>query len=325
MKQLKVAVIGCGTISKAHVDSIVDEGEKLVAVVDLDNTKMDYYQSRYNCNTYHDFEKMLITEKPDVVHILTPHYLHKKMIIKASKFCHVLTEKPLALSINEAEEIIEASKSSKFKIGVCFQNRFKPSTIKIKELINSNELGKLIGMSGIVTWYREKSYYTNSVWRGSYKKAGGGVLINQAIHTLDLLQYYGGEIEDVRGSRATRLLSDLIEVEDVSEATIQFKNGVSAIFYATNNHKTDSEVKFELVFEKGVVFNHRNNLYLDDGNVLTLLVSDEQGQQDKAYWGNYHHALIHNFYKNIKNNLDDYVSVEEASITIRMIDKINQY
>ncbi|WP_246599587.1 Gfo/Idh/MocA family protein [Clostridium lacusfryxellense] len=252
---LKAAIVGCGAIYTNHAEALTNNDNiELVCVCDINEEKAAKAADKYKCKYYTDYNQMLKTEKLDVVHICTPHYLHASMSIAAMRSGnHGLTEKPMAISISDAKAMIEVSKETGKRLGVCFQNRFNATSVRIKEAIESGEVGKVIRAKGFVTWHREAPYYTDSGWRGSWKTEGGWVLINQSIHTLDLLQWFLGDIHYIKGSVDTRLLQDVIEVEDTAEATIKFSNGASAIFYATNCYSTDSPVELEIICEKAVL------------------------------------------------------------------------
>ena len=147
----------------------------------------------------------------------------------------------------------QAAKENKRQITINFQNRFNPTSIKAKEIIDSGEMGKIRGVKGLVTWFRDADYYVESGWRGSFQTEGGGVLINQSIHTLDLMRWLVGEVEFIEGHVSTRALKDVIEVEDTAEATLYFKNGARGIFYATNCYTDNSPVEIEIHFDKGTL------------------------------------------------------------------------
>ena len=187
-KKFRVALVGCGSISGNHLGGILAAGQTVCALCDIDPAQAKKKAEKFGlteAEIYTDYTEMLDCEKPDAVHICTPHYLHAPMIIEAlGRNIHVLCEKPLCISIEQLEKIREAAGISSAQLGVCHQNRWKPS---MKELRRLAQVG-VKGAFGSVVWNRDEDYYKSGAWRGSWAEEGGGVMINQALHTLDLLQ-----------------------------------------------------------------------------------------------------------------------------------------
>ena len=245
---LRVGVIGLGDVSMIHLHSIKSsEKAELVAVCDIDETKSSLIE---NVNFYTDYIEMIQKEQLDCVHICLPHYLHYPVTKDVANLgVNVLLEKPLCLDTEEAEKFIELSDSTDTNICICLQNRYNNTVENLKEIINSDVYGKVIGIKGLVTWNRPKEYYTVKPWRGKMDLAGGGVMINQAVHTLDLMQLLGGKIESIKGNVDNFLDYD-IEVEDTANAIINFENGAKGVFFATIANATNSSVEIEVVLEK---------------------------------------------------------------------------
>ncbi len=317
MDKLKVAVIGCGNIAPVHISAIQSlENAELYAVCDTNRERADKFAEKYGAKAVYDYEKVLGDPAVDVVHICTPHWLHGPMAIAAADTGkHIFLEKPAGLTVSEIESIVEAVEDSRVKCCVCFQNRQNPSIKYIKE--HEAELGKLIGIKGVLAWHRTMDYYNADEWRGKWETEGGGLMVNQAIHTLDLLCYIGGEIESAKGFCARRLLD--IEVEDTAECFIRFKNGAKGIFFATNNFTTDSTVDIEMHFEKGVYRYVNNTLY---DNNLNIVAADDGDTPGKCYWGAGHKELITNFYKNLQGEDVPYWDVSEALRSMSVIEEI---
>ena len=208
MEKMGAAVIGCGAISGVHADALREsQYAELLCVVDIKEDRAKKAADRYSCQWETDYRKVLDNKDIHVIHVCTPHYLHADMAIeglKAGK--HVLVEKPVAINVEQAKKMLEASKKYKSFLGVCFQNRYNPTSVVAKQILDSGELGKVLGIKGLVTWYRDEEYYSSSGWRGSFDTEGGGVLINQSIHTLDLMQWFGGDIESSKGGVYTKFL-----------------------------------------------------------------------------------------------------------------------
>jgi UDP-N-acetyl-2-amino-2-deoxyglucuronate dehydrogenase len=326
MIKIRAAIIGCGNIYKNHANALFNsEFAELVAVVDIDEKRVKAAAGEYNCTYYTDYKKMLEDETIDVVHICTPHYLHSVMAIdsmNAGK--HVLVEKPMDISIEKAYEMIEAKNKSGKHLGVAFQNRYNDSSIEAKKILCSGSLGEIKGIKAIITWNRDKNYYLSDEWRGKWNTEGGGALINQSIHDLDLIQWFGGEIQSIKGNVDLRVLNDVIEVEDTADATIRFKNGAVGIFYATNCYSTNSSVLIEIHLEKGILRLSDGELYLiQDGEKKLLCYDKAPDSEGKCYWGAGHKKMIKKFYESIRNNSrDGYVTAEESIKSLKMIDEI---
>lgn len=299
---MKSAIVGCGIIAKMHAKVIeMMEDTQLVALADINIEKAIDLANNYNKNevkTYSSLEEMIQNEKIDVLHICTPHNLHVPMAIYGLKHgIHVFMEKPPAIS-REQFKLLKELKSNK-QLGFCFQNRYNDSFQLVKRILNEAKVGKIIGARAFLTWNRSRNYYENSDWRGTLEKEGGGVLINQAIHTLDLLVEFLGVPEWTKSSMHNHHLSDVIEVEDTIEAYIKFKR-CPAIFYATTAHTDDSPPIIEVVCENGTI--------RMEGEVVTI--SEKTGQRKvidqyretvgKEYWGNGHISCIKDFYKSLK-------------------------
>ena len=186
-----IAIIGCGAISNNHISFLNEmKNVKIIALCDILTERAQAKKEKYNldCMVYDDYKKMLNEISLDAVHICTPHYLHSEMAIEALKRdINVLLEKPVAITSKQADDLLKAAKQSKAKICISFQNRYLNRNKAVKELITSGKAGKILHINGEVAWHRTAGYYTNSRWRGFKATEGGGVLMNQAIHTLDLI------------------------------------------------------------------------------------------------------------------------------------------
>lgn len=305
-------LIGLGAIFPMHAIPVSEMG-KLYGVCDIIKEKADENAGKYNCRAFYDIDEVLKDENVDCVHILTPHYLHFPMAKKASEAGKtVVLEKPAVMNMKEFYELTEIFEKNKTNNLVIFQNRYNPSIVYLKEHFEeiTSELGKFLGSKGILTWQRDESYYNLSDWRGKYATEGGGLIINQAPHIIDLLMYFGGELESVSGKASLRVLNDIIEVEDTCEAVLKFKNKTRSLFYGTNGYVTNSPYDMEFVFEKGVIRYMYNRLCKITENSASVLAEDIPGSGEKDYWGNSHKTLIKKFYNGEKcTDLKDYKQV----------------
>ena len=303
MKQLNVGVIGLGGISKVHIAALRKlENVKIAAVCDIKKEKLDAAKTELGADTYEDYRELIARPDIDVVEICTPHYLHAPMAIAALKAGkHVLTEKPMASETEDALKMIETADECPGTLSVIFQNRLNVSTKALKKIIDSGEAGKLICARACVCWHRTAPYYTESGWRGTWKTEGGGSLINQSIHTIDLLSYLGGPIKRLKGHISTDLLEGIIEVEDNCHAVFEYENGAKGVLYTTNDYGVDAPILLEMVFENGTYQLQAEKLFKVVDGVPTLLadgrVASELGE--KSYWGVSHEEQIRGVYEAI--------------------------
>lgn len=321
---LKAAIIGCGSIASVHkrVLTTLPEAE-LAACCDIIPGRAKIFADGTDMNTYDSLEELIKTEKPDVVHLCVPHPLHAPM----AQYCvengtNVFTEKPPV--INRAQWNMFYGLKSKGKyVGICFQNRYNQSVQKVREIISSEKMGRVLGARAILTWNREADYYLKSDWRGSWKTEGGGVLINQAIHTLDLLVYLFGNVKNFDCHMANHSLQRVIEVEDTLEAYIAFESGVNACFYATNAYCINAPVVIELVMEEGILRMEGDNLtiQLPDGT-KEYVENVAKAQFEKDYWGNSHYECIKDFYRAIIEGRPYQNDIESVKETMKLMIKM---
>ncbi|GAX87601.1 UDP-N-acetyl-2-amino-2-deoxyglucuronate dehydrogenase [Lebetimonas natsushimae] len=243
---MNIALIGCGRISKKHIEAIKKNNLNLVAVCDIDLNKAKKIGVPY----YKDYNEMLKKEKIDIVSILTPsgmHYKHALDVIEHKK--HLIIEKPMTLRYFEAENLVKLAKKVGTKLFTVKQNRFNLPIKKIKE--SKNKLGKIFLATTRVRWSRTQEYYNMDNWRGTWEY-DGGVISNQAIHHLDLLIYLVGDIESVYAKSINAFAK--IETEDTAVATLKFKNGAVGTFEATTaTRPKDIEGSISLLGNKGMV------------------------------------------------------------------------
>lgn len=245
-ENLKIALIGCGRISKKHIEAIKKNNLELVAVCDIDIKKAKKIGVPY----YKDYQQMFKKEEIDIVSILTPsgmHYQHAIEVMEYKK--HLIIEKPMTLRFFEAEDLVKRAKQIGIKLFTVKQNRFNLPIEKVKRSIN--KLGKIFLATTRVRWSRTQEYYDMDFWRGTWKY-DGGVIANQAIHHLDLLLYLVGDIESVYAKSINA--SANIETEDTAVATLKFNNGAIGTFEATTaTRPKDIEGSISLLGSKGMI------------------------------------------------------------------------
>lgn len=299
METLRCGIVGCGGIARVHAGVLSrQETARLAAFADIDLSRAEAFAGEFGGSAYSSLEEMLDHEALDVLHICTPHYLHVPMAkAAAARGVHVFTEKPPAM---DRAQWAEFEKVSGVRVGVCFQNRYNPSVAYLKELLASGRPGAILGARAFVTWHRDAPYYTESGWRGALATEGGGVLINQSIHTLDLLIQFLGRGQVLGASLANRHLRGVIEVEDTLEATLDF-GGRTALFYATTAHCTDAPVLIDLVCENASLRLEGEEAAVrwGDGRVERQDFSQAAEAGGKAYWGSSHGRCIGDFYQRV--------------------------
>jgi predicted dehydrogenase len=225
--KLKTGIIGCGKVAGIHAAAFNKiQRSAFTAVCDKDEKRAQDFASRYGVKAYNDVTEMVSKEKLDVVTVCTPHPVHKIPTVEALKAgANVLIEKPLASSLEDCDAMLSAAKEAGKQIAIISQRRFYSPCMRLKKAIDSGKIGKpALGIVHMFGW-RNEAYYKSDPWRGKWKEEGGGVLVNQAPHQLDLLQWFmGGEIDEIYGIWKN-LNHPYIEVEDTAIAILKFKNG----------------------------------------------------------------------------------------------------
>ena len=208
----RVGIVGCGGISGVHAKVLSGmEDVSLVACADILPQRAQALADQYGCRAYDSFTGMLEGEPLNAVHICTPHYMHPMMAgVAARRGIAVFTEKPPAIDIADWEEIKAAARL--VPLGVCFQNRYNGSVLACERILRENTYGSLLGIRAFVTWSRGENYYAPGGWKGRWATEGGGALINQAIHTLDLIIRLMGKPDQVASTIANHHLRGLIQV-----------------------------------------------------------------------------------------------------------------
>lgn len=301
---MKIAVIGCGNVSKMHFQALDENPDtQIVAVADIKPERADEMAEKFGARAYYDFDELIKNETLDAVHICTPHYLHTPMAIKALKAgINVLLEKPCSVSAEEVAMLRAAQRESGKQLGVCFQNRYNNCVQYIKGMIESGSMGSVKSIRAFVTWQRGEGYYSDD-WHGTLEKECGGVLINQAIHTVDLVQYFGGGCKRLTAHVSNDHLKGIIEVEDTATILMELAGGATAVFYATTAYSENSGVFIEVALENGKLRLEGEQLYLFDenGGMTEICGRPDIIYQGRSYWGVGHSILINDFYDCIKN------------------------
>lgn len=255
---MKFAIIGCGRISPNHMIAAKKNNLNVVALCDLEldniNKALQKANVNFDCPQYTDYKKMLNDTKPELVAIATESGKHAQIALDCINLgINVIIEKPIALSMIDAENIIKAAKEKNVKVSACHQNRFNKSIIKMREALESKRFGKILYGTAHIRWNRGVQYYEQAKWRGTWSQ-DGGALMNQCIHNIDLLRWMmGGEVIEVYGM-TDKLNHDYIEAEDLGLAIVKFKNNSYGIIEGTTNiFPKNLEETLYLFGEKGTV------------------------------------------------------------------------
>lgn len=324
MEKLRIGIIGCGRISVMHLASADKlETAELVACCDIKQDRAEKVAKKYNIKAYTDYKEMFEKENLDAVHICLPHNLHTDVSMVAFEYgINVLSEKPMDVSFEKAERAVKAAKEKNVLYGIIFQCRYNNSAKLVKEAVKSGKLGKIISASSTLTWSKDDDYYKASDWKGTWDKEGGGVVIDQAIHSIDLVNWIvDSPVKSISVSMANRG-HKIVNVEDSADGLIVYENGTKYGFYCMNNYATDEPIEIKLFCENGkVVFGYDDAyIYYNDGSIEEAHQGDvEDYEGGKDYWGFQHIRQIEQFYNACLGKEELEISGEEALKTHKLI------
>lgn len=255
---MKYAIIGCGRISPNHIAAALDNKLNVVSLCDIEKERisdlMSNFQLSESTRQYTDYKEMLRVEKPELVAVCTESGKHGEIALDClDAGANLIIEKPIALSLKDADQIISRARQKNLKVSACHQNRFNKSVQKIREALENKRFGNLMYATAHIRWNRGESYYRQAPWRGTWAQ-DGGALMNQCIHNIDLLRWMmGDEITEVVGM-TDNLCHDYIEAEDLGIALIRFANGGYGIVEGTTNiFPQNLEETLYIFGEKGTV------------------------------------------------------------------------
>ncbi len=254
---MRFALIGCGRISPNHIAAAKQNNLEFVALCDIVPENMEDKILKFELGDIHqytDYKEMLAIEKPDLVAIATESGKHAQIALDCIEHhCNLIIEKPIALSLEDADTIIEKAKEYNVKVCACHQNRFNKSVLKIREAIEKKRFGRLFYGTAHIRWCRDYEYYSRAKWRGTWEQ-DGGALMNQCIHNIDLLRWMmGDEVSEVV-AMTDRLNHPYIEAEDFGIALVKFKNGAYGIIEGTTDiYPKNLEETLYIFGEKGTV------------------------------------------------------------------------
>ncbi len=311
---MRTAVIGLGVIGDVHSKVLKEQNVNVVALCDIDDNKIMRVQENFfpAAQGFVDWKRMIDEVVPDVVHICTPHYLHTEMIIYClNKDVNVLCEKPLCIKEEDIRLILRAEQASKAQLGVCFQQRYNPINLYVKDYLKDKEI---VGGYGAVVWHKDENYYNAGAWRGTKAQEGGGTLINQAIHTLDLLEWMIGEPSFVTAKVDTLTLGNCIEVED--SAMCVFEGAGNFTLFATNSSITSFPIQVMINTKTDYIQFTPNSLTINNEIINFKRSNNVLG---KAYYGTWHEELIADFYDCVVNDKKFKIDGAEAGKVVKLV------
>ena len=329
---MKYALIGCGRIAVNHIKAALNNKLQIVAVCDVIEEKMEALLAKYNLQNetsikrYTDYKQML-AENVDIelISIATESGLHAEIALYCIEHNkNVIIEKPMAMSIADADKIIEASEKYGVKVSACHQNRFNVAVQKMRKALEAGRFGKISHGSIHVRWNRDKNYYDQAPWRGTWAQ-DGGALMNQCIHGIDLLRWMmGGEIDEVYG-KTKQQFHRYLEAEDLGMAVVGFKNGaVATIEGTTNVYPKNLEETLYLFGETGTVKiggTSTNNIDVWDFADETEADAENKGLKEATsnVYGNGHTSLFADVIDAVKNNRQPYVDAKAGRDALELV------
>lgn len=270
MRQIGYAIIGCGMISQFHIVAInAAPNARVIGVFDAVPARCQQFAGQNGVKAYSSLDEVWADSKVDAVCVCTPsglHYPQAKAALEHGK--HVLVEKPMALNLHDCDDLIAAAEERKLMLGVVSQLRFSPAIQQVKQAMEAGTLGKMICADLYMKFHRSQGYYDSSGWRGTWKMDGGGALMNQGIHGVDILQYLAGPVESIF-ARAKTLVRK-IEVEDTLSAVTEFRSGAIGVIQATTSMYSGFSRRLELCGERGTII-------LEEDKILLWDVADDDG------------------------------------------------
>lgn len=316
---MKYALVGCGRIAVNHMKAAINNELEIAAVCDVLPEKMDEILAKYDLQDsakikkYTDYKELVREEKPELISIATESGNHAEIALYCiENGVNLIIEKPMAMSIEDANKIIDAAEKNNVKVSACHQNRFNVAIQELRKAVEAKRFGKLSHGSIHVRWNRDHGYYDQATWRGTWAQ-DGGALMNQCIHGIDLLRWMmGDEIEEIYGATRQQF-HNYLEAEDVGMAIIKFKNGaIGTIEGTTNVYPKNLEETLYIFGEKGTVKiggTSTNNIDVWDFADENEADSKNKGLQEETsnVYGNGHTSLFADVIDAIKNDRKPYV------------------
>jgi predicted dehydrogenase len=322
-----IGLIGSGNITQTHARAaIAIPNVKISAIYGTNPQTVTSLAAEHQARPYSDFTAFLSHKPLDLVILGTPSGLHAQQgIAAAQRGLHVLTEKPIDINTKNADALIAATEKANVKLAVIFQDRLKPNVQRLKHWLDRDLLGKILLVDARVKWYRPPGYYSGSKWRGTFALDGGGALINQAIHTVDLLLYLFGDVTRVQARTATLLHK--IEAEDTAVATLEFASGAVGTLLATTAAYPGYPRRIEITGSEGtVILEHDRIITADFRNPPDDLAAISTGDSNQSASSatvtdvSGHKAILENFLHAIANNTQPICDGREGRRSLALVE-----
>lgn len=337
MKTYGFGIIGCGMISDFHSAAIADiKHGKLVAVSSRKAENSQRLVDRYSIQAYSDYNEMLNRDDIDIVCVCTPSGAHMEPAVAAAEAGkHVIIEKPLEITLERCDDIIESCEKANVRLCAIFNSRFSDASQLVKDTVSSGRLGQLTLGDAYVKWYRSQDYYDSGDWRGTMELDGGGALMNQSIHAIDFLQYVMGPVESIQAFTDT-LAHKRIDVEDVAVAALRFKNGALGVVEGTTAVYPGSLKKFEFSGTKGTIVLEEEDIITwefeeeepEDAEIKQQFTEKKSGgggaSDPRAINHDNHRRQMINLIQSIENNIPHLVDGREGRKAVEIILAIYQ-
>ncbi|WP_236979231.1 Gfo/Idh/MocA family protein [Membranihabitans maritimus] len=327
MKNVNFAIIGTGSIVELHIESIKEiDNATVVALCSSNEARAKEAEEKYNIPCYSSLASLFANEKIDAISICTYSGNHLEPCVEAAKRgIHVITEKPLEVTLDRADQMINACKENNVKFACIFQSRFKPDYLKLKSAIEDGKLGKLILGNAYIKWFRSEDYYAGSNWRGTMKGDGGAALINQGIHTIDLLLSLMGDVKSIVGKVKTTLHD--IEGEDLGVAILDFQNGATGVIEGSTALYPGYPERLEIYGEHGSVILEGGkitswNLKGDTTKASSPQESDSGSSDPMSISYKYHKLQLSDFVESIIHDKKPLITGEEGRPALEVIKTI---
>jgi UDP-N-acetyl-2-amino-2-deoxyglucuronate dehydrogenase len=327
---LKYTLIGCGRISPNHIAAALENGLHIAAICDVVPSKMQDLMRMFSLpdtiRNYVDYRAMLEKERPELAAIATESGNHARIALDCIEYgCNLIIEKPIALSLRDADNIIAAAKRKGVRVCACHQNRFNKSVQKIREAVDKERFGRLLYGVATIRWNRGADYYMQAPWRGTWAQ-DGGALMNQCIHNIDLLRWMmGNEITEVIGL-TDRLLHNYIEAEDLGLALVRFANGSYGLIEGTTNvYPRNLEETLCIFGERGTVkaggksVNVIEEWRFADGLDDPEEVKRNHHENPPNIYGFGHKPLYSDVIKAVETGREPYVTAEDGRRALELV------
>jgi UDP-N-acetyl-2-amino-2-deoxyglucuronate dehydrogenase len=277
-EKMRFGIIGCGVIGPTHAEAISSLSDaQLVAVTDVVPEKVQQLADKYQVKAYTDMQQMFEHEQLDIIDICTPSGMHGEHACQAMRAgYHVIVEKPMEIKRERIDEMLRVQKETGRKLAVISQHRFDDASMQIHKLITEKALGRLVLGNAAIPWWRSQKYYDSGAWRGTWELDGGGILMNQSIHSIDVLQWLMGPVKSLQAYTDT--LVHQIETEDVAAAVLRFANGALGTISATTGAYPGAVTRIE-------VFGDQGSAIIENDRLSYLHLASQDKEEVGAYGG----------------------------------------